>query len=102
ELSRSWSELKLRLPRRPRERDHIPHVLHPRDEHHRTLEPQPEPRVRHGAVTAQVAVPPVFLEREAHLLDPRVKIREALLALAAADDLPDAGDAHVHRRAGVA
>src|SRR5262249_12356624 len=37
---------KLRVPRHPRERDHVADVAHPRHELHRPLQPQPEPRVR--------------------------------------------------------
>src|SRR5262245_44561311 len=46
--------------------------------------------MRHGAVAAQVAVPGVMLPVDAVLGHARVEHVEALLALAAADDLADA------------
>ena len=44
-----------------------------------------------GAVTAQVQVPPVVLGVHAQLLDAGLQHVQALLALASADDLANAG-----------
>jgi hypothetical protein len=88
--------------RRPRERDHVADVLDAGGVLDRALEAEAEAGVGHGAVAAQVAVPPVVLLGQAHLVHARVEHVEALLALAAADDLADAGRQHVHRGDGLA
>ena len=62
----------------------------------RALQAQAEAGVRHRAVAAQVEVPPVAFRIEALLLHPLFQHVEPLLALAAADDLADAGHQHVH------
>jgi hypothetical protein len=45
------------VARRPRERNHIPNVGHPGQEHQQPLEPQTEPGVRHRAETSQIHIP---------------------------------------------
>src|SRR5450759_3109781 len=90
--------LEISAGRRARERDDISDVCHPRGVGHRPIKPQPEPGVRHGAVPAQIAIPPIRRGIQAGLHDPRIEHVEALLALAAADDLADAWGEHVHRR----
>ena len=49
------------MPRRARERDDVADVGHPGCVDDGALEPQAEAGVRHGAVAAQIAVPPVDL-----------------------------------------
>src|SRR5689334_12972650 len=71
-----WSEVG--LPRRARERDDIADVLDPGRVLDRALEPEPEPGVRHGAVTAEVAVPPVRFRVELHLRDAAIEHVEPL------------------------
>ena len=72
---------ELRVVRRPRERDHVADVLHPRRVHDRPLEAQAEPGVRDRAVAPQVAVPPVVVLVQVHLVQAPVEHVEALLAL---------------------
>src|SRR5437899_7991874 len=83
--------LELGLARCTRERDHVADVLDPGRVLDRALEAETEPGVRHGAVAAQVAIPPVVFCGEPDLGDPAIEYVEPLLALAAADDLADAG-----------
>src|SRR5438045_3348083 len=52
-------------PRRPRKRYHVAHVRESRHVRHGPLESQAETRMRHGAVAAQVAIPPVGARVEA-------------------------------------
>ena len=66
-------------------------VRHAGHEQHRPLQAQAEAGVRHRAVPPQVEVPPVGLRVEALLAHPLFQHVEPLLALAAADDLADAG-----------
>ena len=77
-------------------------IAHARQIHHHALEAQAEARVVAGAVPAQVAVPPVVLRVHAQLLDAALEQLQTLLALAAADDLADAGDKAVRRGDGLA
>ena len=58
--------------------------------------------MRHGAVTAEIAIPFVVLARIMQRRHARIEHIEPLLALAAADDLADAGREHVHRGDGAA
>ncbi len=44
--------LKLRIPRHPREGDHVPDILHTSTELHHTFKPQSESRMRHTAKPA--------------------------------------------------
>ena len=70
---------------------HVADVADAREVHHHALEAQAEARVAAGAVATQVAVPPVILRVHAQLTDAALQQLQALLALAAADDLADAG-----------
>ena len=67
---------ELRLLRRSRERNHIPDVLHPRDELDHALEAEAEARVRDGAVAPQVTVPPVVFLLQTHLFQAQVETPE--------------------------
>src|SRR5262249_49680158 len=69
-----------------RERHRLAHVVQPADPLDGALEPEPEARVRHAPVAAQVEVPLERLLRELVLFDRRLERREIVLALAAADD----------------
>src|SRR3974390_3516731 len=60
--------LELRIPRRPRERNHVADVRHPRDELHRPLQAQTEACVRHGSVAPEIKIPPVRFRVEFLLL----------------------------------
>ena len=53
--------------------------------------------MRHGAEFPCVEVPPEFLLGHVHRVHAFFEFLEPLLALAAADDLADAGEEHVHR-----
>src|ERR1700730_10386174 len=79
--------LILRVSRRSRKRNRIAHVGKAGHVGQGALEAQPEARVRHGAVTAQIAIPGVVLLIDAALGHARVQHFEPLLALTAADDL---------------
>ena len=57
--------------------------------------------MRHAAVAAEIAIPLVVRRIQAELRHARVEHVQPLLALAAADDLADAGRQHVHRRDGL-
>ena len=81
---------------------YVADVAHAREIHHHALEAEAEARVAAGAVAAQVAVPPVVGGIHAELLDAALEHVEPLLALAAADDLADAGHKAVRRGDGFA
>src|SRR5712671_6480028 len=85
-----------RVAWRARKRDGVAHIGKTGDISERALEPQPETRVWHRAVAAQIAVPGVVLLVDAALHHARVQHLEPLLALAAADDLTDPWCEHVH------
>ena len=76
---------------------YVADVAHAREVHHHALEAEAEARVAAGAVAAQVAVPPVVGGIHAKLHDAALEHIETLLALAAADDLADAGHKAVRR-----
>mgnify|MGYP001646557849 CR=1 FL=1 len=81
---------------------YVADVAHAREVHHHALEAEAEACVAAGAVAAQVAVPPVVGGIHAKLLDAALEHVETLLALAAADDLADAGHKAVRRGDGFA
>ena len=58
--------------------------------------------MRYRTVTAEVQIPGVILGVDPGSLHPRRQDIEPLLALAAADDLPDTGDQDIHGRHGPA
>src|SRR5687767_3303254 len=93
---------ELRAAGHARIRNRVADVREPAHVHDETLEAEAEARVRHAAVAAQVAVPLVVRGIELELAHARVEHVEALLALAAADDLADAGREDVHRGDGLA
>ena len=76
----------------------IPNIRQPAHINHQPLEPEPKPRMRHRAVTAEIAIPLVMLRIEPELRHALVENIEPFLALRAADDFADAGREHVHRR----
>src|SRR5687768_9952205 len=86
---------------RARKWDRVAHVGKPRGVGYGALEAEAEAGVRHGAVAAQIAIPTEAFLVDADLVHALVQAREALLPLAAADDLADAGGEHVHRRDGL-
>ena len=55
---------ELPMPRRAGEGDHVADVGHAGEEHQQALEAEAEAGVRHGAVAAQVGIPPVILRVE--------------------------------------
>src|SRR5262245_42485682 len=65
---------------RARERDGVAHVGEAGDVGQRALEAEPEARMRHRAVAAQVAVPGVVLLVDAALRHARIQHLEPLLA----------------------
>src|SRR5690606_41358789 len=97
----SSSQLDLRAPRRPWAGDHIPDAAHAGHEGHEALQPQAEARVRYGTEAACVQEPPELFLGHAHLVHPLLQHIQSFLALAAADDLADAGEEYVHRGHGV-
>ena len=56
----------------------------------------------HRAVTAEVSVPLIVLWIQSKLRQARIEDTQALFALAAADDLADAGCQNIHRSNGLA
>src|SRR3954470_21390704 len=82
--------LVLRASGRARKRNGIAHVHQASDVGHRAFEAEPKAGVGNGAVTAQVPVPLVAFLARLQLFHPCVEYFQALLALAAADDLADA------------
>src|SRR5438270_11788727 len=61
--------------------NHVADIRHPGDVDHGPLEAEAETRMRHGAISAQVAVPVVLFLREPDLIEPCVEHVEPLLAL---------------------
>src|SRR5690606_8021228 len=78
------------------EGEDVADVLHAGDEEDEAFEAEAEAGVGDGAVPAQVAVPPVVLLVQAHLVEAAVEDVEAFLALRAADEFAHAGDEDVH------
>ena len=87
----AYAASKLRIPRRPRERNHIANIRHAGRIKNRALKAQAEAGVRHGAVAAQVAVPPVIFLVQLHLVEAIVEHVQPFLALRTADDFADEG-----------
>src|SRR6516162_2141736 len=81
---------------RSRERNRVAHVGEARDVRDGALEAEAKTRVRHCTVAAQISVPAVVLFVDAPLRHACIQYLEALLALAAADDLTDPGCKHIH------
>src|SRR5262249_41634059 len=69
------------------ERNRLAHVLETGDPRQRTLDPDPEARVGHRAVTAQILVPLERFLRQAMRVDAPCELLERGHALAAPDDL---------------
>src|SRR5438067_9089880 len=90
------------VARSPRKRDRVAHVGKPRDVGDGALETEAKARVRHAAVAAEIPAPAHRFLVDADLAHAGVEHVEPLLALAAADDLTDAGREDVHRRHGSA
>src|SRR5260370_25829537 len=88
---------KLRALRRAREWNHVADVAHAGQKQQHPLQAEAEARMRHRAVAAQIKIPPVRGRVEALLLHTLFEHVETLLALAAANDLADAGDEYIHR-----
>src|SRR5207302_5132494 len=84
------------VARRPGEGDGVAHIGEAGRIGDRALEAETEAGMRHGAVASEVPVPGVMLLVDAALRHAGVEHIEPLLALAAADDLADAGRQHVH------
>src|SRR5438105_1273972 len=76
------ANLEIRASRRPRERNNIADIPHPRQEQKRPLQPQPEARVRNRPIAAQVQVPPVGLRVQLLLAHALFQHIQPLLALA--------------------
>src|SRR5947209_14832276 len=76
--------------------NNVADVTHAAQEEQRPLQAEAEPGVRHGAVAAEVQVP--LVRRRIEPLLPYLLLEHIgpLLALAAADDLADAGGEHIH------
>ncbi|CAN4022567.1 DNA modification methylase, partial [Dysosmobacter welbionis] len=89
--------LKVRTADRSRVGQDVPDVADAGEVHHQPFKAQAEARVLAGAVAPQVAVPPVVLGVHAQLPDAAFQDFQPLLALAAADDLADAGYQAVRR-----
>src|SRR5262245_3242697 len=91
---------KLRAAGRAREGDDVADVAHTGDELDDAFEAEAEAGVRYGAEAARVEIPLVVFFRQSHLADAGLEFVEALLPLAAADDLADLGSEDVHGRHG--
>src|SRR5688500_7533059 len=81
----------------PWEGNGVAHVGEAGDVGDGALEAQAEAGVRHGAVATEVAIPGHVLAVDADGGHALIEQVQALFALAAADDLADAGREHVHR-----
>ena len=77
-------------------RNDVTDVGHAREVHDNTLKAETVACVLGAAVTAKVYVPPVILFAKTTLFHTRQKHVKALLTLASADDLADAGHQKVH------
>ena len=83
--------LKLRVAPSSGMQLHVADVVHAGEVHDHPLEAQAVAGMAAGAVTPQVAVPPVVLGVHAQLLNAGLQHLQALLTLRAADELADAG-----------
>src|SRR6478672_2085498 len=93
---------ELRGAGRARVGDRIADVGQSADVDHQALEAQAKAGMRHRAIAAEIAIPAVVRRIQAELAHARIEDVQALFALAAADDLADAGRQHVHRGDGAA
>src|SRR5579871_4013999 len=93
----SSAPLELAVLGRAREGDDVADVGHAGGEQDQALEAEAEAGVLGGAVLAQLEVPPVVLDLEAEALHARLEHVVPLLALTAADDLPELRHQDVHR-----
>ena len=80
------------------EEDDVADVLHARHIHDETVEPEPEPAVRHAAEEAQVEVLLVGGDVHVPCLHRGKQFVVVRLSFAAADDLADAGNEEIGRR----
>ena len=71
--------------------DDVTNVAKPRHVHHRALEAQSKTGMRHSAVFAQVAVPPIVLGVEVVVANALFQHVQTILTLRATDDLSNAG-----------
>ena len=85
-----------------RERNHVAYVGHAGNEEHKALKAEPEAAVRHRAVTTGIEIPPHILHRYAKFFDAGKELVVISLTLAAADNLADLGEEHVHGAHGAA
>src|SRR4029078_6941961 len=83
---------KLGVARCTRERNYIADVFEAGEVHHHPFQPQPETGVRHGAVTAQVEIPPIGFFVQAGLPQPAKYNLIALFTLTPTDDFDDTRD----------
>src|SRR5690606_33343632 len=79
-----------------RERDDVADVGYACQQHEQPLEAQPEPGVRGASELPRLQVPPVVGALKSEFVDAPGKMIVAFLALAAADDLADGRDQHIH------
>jgi hypothetical protein len=82
--------LKLRRPGRPRKGHHIANILHTGDVHEHALKTEAEARMRCGAVLSKLQVPPISRFGQLVVLELGLEQVQALFALTATDDLPNA------------
>ena len=82
--------------RRPGKRNHVPDVGHARNELNEAFETEPEAGVRNRSEAPEVEIPAVRLRVDALLLHPGLQDVEAVLPLAAADQLARSRHEHVH------
>ena len=81
---------------RSREGFNIADVGNARDIHNETLKAETEARMMRAAVFAKLSIPPVILRIESEAPVCLEKLIHALLTLASADELANAGDKHIH------
>ena len=89
-------KLKVCVARRAREWDDVADIFQSGEIHHDALQSEAEAGVRDGAESSQIEIPPVgfFIETAgAETLQEHVI---SFFALAAADDLTDSGNQHIH------
>ena len=89
------------MPRSAGIGDDVADVAFAGHEHEQALEAEAEARVRDGTETTRVDIPAIAFQVEAMGLHRRDQAVQTFFALAAADDLADAGHEHVHRGDGL-
>ena len=79
-----------------REGQHVADVGNSSEVHHKALKSKAKARMFCTAILAQIQIPPIIFLFQLEVLHPLLEDLQALLTLASADDLSDAGYQQVH------